>query len=558
MTPAHSTDFSAYPPENRSSPVGEYTGDLSSGNLGITPKFMVRHTTGRGLLDNPRSFQVNDVPHRRTACVTKPVLSIPAGRGNAPTELPWHCASEQLVDPSSTRTSPAAVPEIVTCPHSSDDTTLDGTTVGRAAEIIPETDSQTESSAGGVHLSHAYLEDLMSVIDDTITTLRSMTVSDAEETIPGEGVLAEASDGSQRRHDSRLEELSTASLSELWQRVYLNHTYLGELIHVIDDITTTLRSMTVSDAGESIPKEGVLTEASDASQRCRDTRPGEFSTASFPELLQRGVRIQEPLQSVAGESPGGQPGTNIPSGNGIKENSANGSTTAGQLAGEQTKPGQAQSRPPQHTAEQKRLGDGALCHHYRRRCYVRFPCCSSYFACHRCHNEDQQCDNTVTRSKDATHLRCAECQTEQVISESSSHCLACKIQLSEYFCGVCKHFTCKKEKPFHCDKCGICRIHEDISFHCDVCDVCLNKRLQGRHKCRPDSKHEQCCICFEDTFSGCQILPCTHKVHKECQIAMILNGGRACPVCRHPLFTPTLAHHRPACGIESDVRPCNK
>ena len=553
MTPAHSANFSVYPPENRSSPVGESAGDSSSGNLGITPKFMVRHATGPGLLENPRSFQVNDVPHRHTACVTKPVLSIPARRGNAPpTELPWHCASEQSIEPPSTRISPAAVPEIVACPHSSDDATLD---VGRAAEIIPETDSQAESSAGGASLSHAYLEELMPVIDDTITALRSMTISNAEETIPREGILAEASDGSQRCRDSRLEELSTASLMQLWQQVYLSHAYLEELIHAIDDITTTVRSMTVSDAGESIPREGVLTEASDDSQRCRDTRPGEFSTASFPELLQRGVRIQEPLQSVAGQSPGGQPGTNIPSGSGIKKNTANGSATAGQLAGEQTKPGQAQSWPPQHTAEQKRQGEGALCHHYRRRCYVRFPCCSSYFACHRCHNEDQKCDNTARRAKDATHLKCAECQTEQVISENSSHCPACKIKLSEYFCWICKHFTCKEKNPFHCDKCGICRIHQDSSFHCDVCDVCLDKRLQGRHKCRPDNQHEECCICFEDTFSGCRHLPCSHKVHEECLNAMIQNEVKTCPICRHPLFTLVLSSPLPPWGIESDVRP---
>ena len=29
---------------------------------------------------------------------------------------------------------------------------------------------------------------------------------------------------------------------------------------------------------------------------------------------------------------------------------------------------------------------------------------------------------------------------------------------------------------------------------------------------------------YQDAFSGCQILPCSHKVHKECAIAMIQNG----------------------------------
>ena len=41
------------------------------------------------------------------------------------------------------------------------------------------------------------------------------------------------------------------------------------------------------------------------------------------------------------------------------------------------------------------------------------------------------------------------------------------------------------------------RIHSDRSFHCDVCNVCLDKRLEGKHKCRPDSGHDECCICLE-------------------------------------------------------------
>ena len=40
-------------------------------------------------------------------------------------------------------------------------------------------------------------------------------------------------------------------------------------------------------------------------------------------------------------------------------------------------------------------------------------------------------------------------------------------------------------------------IHKEKSFHCDVCNVCLDKRLEGKHKCRPDSGHDECCICLE-------------------------------------------------------------
>ncbi|KAJ7393200.1 hypothetical protein OS493_006168 [Desmophyllum pertusum] len=124
------------------------------------------------------------------------------------------------------------------------------------------------------------------------------------------------------------------------------------------------------------------------------------------------------------------------------------------------------------------------------------------------------------------------------IGEDSGKCRSCGGNMSAYFCSICKHFTSVDKNPYHCEKCGICRIHEDKSFHCDVCKVCLDKRLEGKHKSRPDSGHDECCICLEDAFSGCQILPCSHKVHRECAIAMIQNGIRTCPVCRHPFYIP--------------------
>ncbi|KAL9966923.1 hypothetical protein ACROYT_G025064 [Oculina patagonica] len=187
-----------------------------------------------------------------------------------------------------------------------------------------------------------------------------------------------------------------------------------------------------------------------------------------------------------------------------------------------------------------------VCSHYQRRCLVRFPCCEKFHPCHRCHNESEGCSDDQARAINATHIRCTICYHEQAIDEQSQTCGGCKSKMSEYFCPTCKHFTSVDKNPFHCDKCGICRIHRDRSFHCDVCNVCLDKRLQGKHKCRPDSGHDECCICLEDAFSGCQILPCSHKVHKDCAIAMIQNGVRTCPICRHPLFSqPQNSPHVP-------------
>ncbi|XP_068700122.1 uncharacterized protein [Montipora foliosa] len=178
-----------------------------------------------------------------------------------------------------------------------------------------------------------------------------------------------------------------------------------------------------------------------------------------------------------------------------------------------------------------------LCEHYQRHCRVRFPCCTQFYPCHRCHNTSRNCENEEAKACHATHLKCSFCEHEQEIDENSGVCGKCGKKMAAYFCSICKHFTNVDKNPYHCEKCGICRIHADKSFHCEVCNVCLDKRLEGNHKCRPDSGHDECCICLEDAFSGCQILPCSHKVHRECAIAMIQNGIRTCPVCRHPLYS---------------------
>ncbi|WP_448215528.1 RING finger domain-containing protein [Endozoicomonas sp. 2B-B] len=176
-----------------------------------------------------------------------------------------------------------------------------------------------------------------------------------------------------------------------------------------------------------------------------------------------------------------------------------------------------------------------LCKDYRRLCYVKFECCQWYFPCHKCHNKSDRCEVTSRKAAHATQLLCSVCGFNGDITEDSQTCPGCNELMSEYFCAQCKHFTDLEKKPYHCDKCGICRTSKDNAFHCDVCNVCMNTRLQDSHKCRENSRHDECCICLEDTFSGGRIMPCSHKVHRECGAAMFINGIRTCPICRHPL-----------------------
>ena len=202
----------------------------------------------------------------------------------------------------------------------------------------------------------------------------------------------------------------------------------------------------------------------------------------------------------------------------------------------------AEDRREGYPAEQAAVTDTSisLCEHYQRKCRVKFPCCNVYYACHHCHNNAGECSNKDVNARDATQVECSVCYLKQEISANSQHCQGCQLEFAKYFCSKCKHLTSKDKNPYHCDKCGICRINKDQSFHCEVCNICLDKRLEGNHTCRPDSGHDKCCICLVDSFSGCQILPCFHKVHRECAIAMLQNGIRSCLVCRHS-FCPQIS-----------------
>ena len=102
----------------------------------------------------------------------------------------------------------------------------------------------------------------------------------------------------------------------------------------------------------------------------------------------------------------------------------------------------------------------------------------------------------------------------------------------EYVCVTCEASRSLETDPFHCNKCGVCREHRDESFHCNKCGTCMNKALKDTHGCRKSSGHDKCRVCFEDTFSGCIVLPCSHKLHALCVRQLNSNGTDKCLVCR--------------------------
>ena len=57
-----------------------------------------------------------------------------------------------------------------------------------------------------------------------------------------------------------------------------------------------------------------------------------------------------------------------------------------------------------------------LCEHYQRHCRVRFPCCTQFYPCHRCHNTSRNCENEEAKACHVTHLKCSFCEHEQEVS----------------------------------------------------------------------------------------------------------------------------------------------
>lgn len=541
MTPAFSTRFSAYRPdsaphcavESSVRPFGaafNSTGCPSGG--GISFEFLARHTTDLSLVENPYFFRVNDFWNSHTACVVDPALSIPTKRDIAPTRCQWRSVTEQPTVISSSRTDPVAAPGGAPRPSSDDAsgaTPLTTDAMGRTAETISAAYCQVRSSDACLKSMERRLEEILVSIKIPTGVERIAVASPAEE-----------SSDSHRLHDVGLENLGLR----------------------IDKILSFLRTPTgIEESGAVSPAE----EPSD-SQRFHDASPEEIKNqhkeynAAVEQKLSHQV-AKPRLQPATDQSSLHQPTRNdsheldraiasltdlrcsLPE---VCKKTGNNCRPIRQQLSEQKRTEQPQlQRDAQQ--EQARLPTPETvpfsCKHYQRKCLLRFPCCSDYYPCHRCHNNNSKCGNTEIKALHAIRLKCTACLVEQEIEEDSQHCSSCKIKLSEYFCVICKHFTSAERKPFHCDKCGICRVHSDQSFHCDVCNICMNKQLKGKHKCRADSGHEACCICFEDVFSGCILLPCSHKVHKECAIAMSDNNVRNCPVCRHSI-TFDLSHNR--------------
>lgn len=78
----------------------------------------------------------------------------------------------------------------------------------------------------------------------------------------------------------------------------------------------------------------------------------------------------------------------------------------------------------------------------------------------------------------------------------------------------------KAKKPFHCDKCGFCRVGGREKFiHCDACSMCISIDTFDNHICLKDKFKNNCPVCREDMHTSRHAsldLPCGHAIHTHC------------------------------------------
>lgn len=171
------------------------------------------------------------------------------------------------------------------------------------------------------------------------------------------------------------------------------------------------------------------------------------------------------------------------------------------------------------------------CTHYERNCYIIAPdCCyPKVFGCRLCHDEYYMniasskraviptSSSTVTaqgRENNNHHqphqlnrfaiqeIICKVCHTRQPSKTNKCINIKCNVQFGDYHCQICNLWmsgNIEKKKPFHCDKCGFCRVGGQENFkHCDKCCMCISVKIYDSHNCMKDKYKNDCPVCRED------------------------------------------------------------
>ena len=187
---------------------------------------------------------------------------------------------------------------------------------------------------------------------------------------------------------------------------------------------------------------------------------------------------------------------------------------------------------------------------------MKAECCGKYFTCRICHNEE----NSHEMNRFATKtMKCMYCFTIQNIGKT---CIACEMDLGEYYCEICKfHDSTEGKEIYHCNECGICRLgRREQFFHCKNCRACINVDLKDNHGCVEGKVNHNCPVCLEFLFSSRKetFFPaCAHPIHFHC-LETVYNIDFLCPTCNKSMnneYIPQISANRKGEMINDNPMP---
>ena len=190
-----------------------------------------------------------------------------------------------------------------------------------------------------------------------------------------------------------------------------------------------------------------------------------------------------------------------------------------------------------------------MCQHYQRQCWVRGSCCSEFWPCHRCHDENS---NHQLASRETCEVKCLNCQhiqtmemfqTMEFIPKTFSlSCRNCGHPFGEHGCEQCHYIGSRT--TIHCARCQMCHLGttQDLSY-CEICEICIKRKQFASHQ-RFHSDHPitfrgasklGCPICLGELSQGeAVILQCGHILHIKC-VELHLQYHDRCPTCAKPM-----------------------
>lgn len=205
-------------------------------------------------------------------------------------------------------------------------------------------------------------------------------------------------------------------------------------------------------------------------------------------------------------------------------------------------------------------GSAIPCVHYERKCNMVAPCCGKIYGCRVCHDEMTNLAHGPMDRFAVKEIICKECNTRQ---PCSNKCINpnCAVTFAEYHCDICNLWMELKNQPFHCDKCGFCRVGGAENYrHCDQCAMCINKSTFDNHNCLRDKYKNNCPVCREDMHTSRhapQDLPCGHAIHAHC-FRKLAGFDYRCPICKKTVVSQrsmAAAWAERATDIESQPMP---